>query len=178
MGPRFPTPSLSPLEPHGENLGVQPYPSHCRADSGLSPVRTRARRAHMKNSRNHFRLFLMVRYLLRPSFERTPISPACLQSDIYRNIGILFQCLLDFISVVIRYIKPSPLSFHLPERAGRSPDKAPLALHIRFQIFRALPVGSESHYAFASKLFCGFSTFTASSPARGMPLFAFPHASL
>ncbi len=31
-------------------------------------------------------------------------------------------------------------SFHLPERAGHSPDKAPLALHIGFQIFRALPV--------------------------------------
>ena len=30
--------------------------------------------------------------------------------------------------------------FHLPERAGHSPDKAPLALHIGFQIFRALPV--------------------------------------
>ena len=29
-------------------------------------------------------------------------------------------------------------------------------------------------YAFASKLFCGFSTPTASSPASGMPLFAFP----
>ena len=35
-----------------------------------------------------------------------------------------------------------------------------------------------SRYAFASKLFCGFSTLTASSPASGMPLFAFPHASL
>ena len=31
-------------------------------------------------------------------------------------------------------------SFHLPERAGHSPDKAPLALHIGFQIFRALPI--------------------------------------
>ena len=30
--------------------------------------------------------------------------------------------------------------FHLPERASHSPDKAPLALHIGFQIFRALPV--------------------------------------
>ena len=30
--------------------------------------------------------------------------------------------------------------FHLPKRAGHSPDKAPLALHIGFQIFRALPV--------------------------------------
>ena len=29
---------------------------------------------------------------------------------------------------------------HLPERAGHSPDKAPLALHIGFQIFCALPV--------------------------------------
>ena len=47
-GRGLPTPSLSPLEPHGENLGVQLYPSHCRADSGLSPVRTCARRAHMK----------------------------------------------------------------------------------------------------------------------------------
>ena len=35
-----------------------------------------------------------------------------------------------------------------------------------------------SCYAFASKLFCGFSTPTASSPASGMPLLAFPHASL
>ncbi len=30
------------------------------------------------------------------------------------------------------------LSFHLPERASHSPDKAPLALHIGFQIFCAL----------------------------------------
>ena len=29
---------------------------------------------------------------------------------------------------------------HIPERVRRSPDKAPLALHIGFQIFRALPV--------------------------------------
>ena len=29
---------------------------------------------------------------------------------------------------------------HLPERASPSPDKAPLALHIGFQFFRALPV--------------------------------------
>jgi hypothetical protein len=34
----------------------------------------------------------------------------------------------------------SHTSFHLPERAGHSPDKAPLALHIGFQIFRSLPV--------------------------------------
>ena len=31
-------------------------------------------------------------------------------------------------------------SFHLPERAGYSSHKAPLTLHIWFQIFRALPV--------------------------------------
>ena len=31
-------------------------------------------------------------------------------------------------------------SFHLPERAGHSPDKAPLALHIGFQILCALPI--------------------------------------
>ena len=34
----------------------------------------------------------------------------------------------------------SHTSFHLPERAGHSPDKAPLALHIGFQISRVLPV--------------------------------------
>ena len=39
-------------------------------------------------------------------------------------------------------------------------------------------MSSISFYAFASKLFCGFSTPTASSPASGMPLLAFPHASL
>ena len=32
------------------------------------------------------------------------------------------------------------MSFHLPERVGHSRDKAPLALHIGFQIFCALPV--------------------------------------
>ena len=47
-GRGLPAPSFSPLKPHSENLGVQLYPSHCRADSGLSPVRTCARRAHMK----------------------------------------------------------------------------------------------------------------------------------
>ena len=34
----------------------------------------------------------------------------------------------------------SPLSFHLPERANHSPDEAPLALHIGFQIIRALSI--------------------------------------
>lgn len=55
----------------------------------------------MKNSRSYFRLFLMVRYLFRLSFERISVSPTCLQPNIYRNIGILFQCLLDGSSVVI-----------------------------------------------------------------------------
>ena len=32
--------------PHGNALGVRLYPSHCRVDSGLAPVRTCARRAH------------------------------------------------------------------------------------------------------------------------------------
>ena len=41
-----------------------------------------------------------------------------------------------------------------------------------------VPISFISCYAFASKLFCGFSAFTTSSPASGMPLFAFPHASL
>ena len=31
-------------------------------------------------------------------------------------------------------------SFHLPKRTGHFPDKTPLALHIGFQIFRALPI--------------------------------------
>ena len=32
------------------------YPSHCRVDSGLSPVRTCARRAHYKKSRRDWKL--------------------------------------------------------------------------------------------------------------------------
>ncbi len=45
----LPAPSFSPLKPHGENLGVRLYPSHCRADLGLSPIRTCARQAHRKS---------------------------------------------------------------------------------------------------------------------------------
>lgn len=45
----------------------------------------------------------------------------------------------------IFYIFSSPTSFHLPERASHSPDKAPLALHIGFQIFCALPISITSH---------------------------------
>ena len=39
-------------------------------------------------------------------------------------------------------------------------------------------VGFISCYALASKLLCILSTFTVSSLASGIPLFAFPHASL
>ena len=38
--------------------------------------------------------------------------------------------LICFLCVVCQnFMNPSPLSFHLPERAGHSPHKAPLALH-------------------------------------------------
>ena len=39
-----------------------------------------------------------------------------------------------------QYLSNWGISFHFPERTGHSPSKAPLALHIGFQIFRALPV--------------------------------------
>ena len=47
LGQRFACIFLQTL-PHDNALDVQLYPSHCRADSGLSPVRTCARRAHSK----------------------------------------------------------------------------------------------------------------------------------
>ena len=36
-------------------------------------------------------------------------------------------------------------SFHFPKRASHSSHKAPLALHIGFKVFRALPIIPTSH---------------------------------
>lgn len=46
----FPTSGFLQISPHGEHPCLRLYPSHHRADSGLSPVRDVRRRAHQKNS--------------------------------------------------------------------------------------------------------------------------------
>ena len=65
---------------------------------------------------------------------------------------------------------PAPRFPNLPERR-RSPP-------CLVRLWLIGDMSFISFYAFASKLFCRFSTPTASSPASGMPLLAFPHASL
>ena len=65
---------------------------------------------------------------------------------------------------------PAPRFPNLPEHRGCLPCLVGLWL--------IGDMSFNSYYAFASKLFCGLSTLTASSPASGMPLLAFPHASL
>ena len=47
---RFPTSSFLQIPPHDGHPCLRLYPSHYRADSGLSPVRMCARRAHHKNA--------------------------------------------------------------------------------------------------------------------------------
>ena len=53
LGQRFAYNCLQ-IPPHDVILVVRLYPSHCQADSGLSPVRTCARRAHTKNQNYPF----------------------------------------------------------------------------------------------------------------------------
>ena len=45
---RFPESGFLQISPHGEHPCLRLYPSHYRADSGLSPVRNVRRRAHNK----------------------------------------------------------------------------------------------------------------------------------
>ena len=70
-------------------------------------------------------------------------------------------------------VRTAPRFPNPPERRGMPALPCPAMAYWGY-----VPISFISCYAFASKLFCGFSAFTTSSPASGMSLFAFPHASL
>ncbi len=62
-----------------------------------------------------------------------------------------------------------PLSylFHFPERASHPSHKAPLALHIRFQIFCALPICLTNYWRIIKMLhYCTGGTVSAFHPGR------------
>ena len=76
---------------------------------------------------------------------------------------------------------PHNLFSHLRPSFGLSRPYSLVINPSRFPLPNSLSArmpGRLSCYAFTSKLLCISSTFTISSLASGMPLFAFPHASL
>ncbi|MDB2020370.1 hypothetical protein PM027_20220, partial [[Clostridium] symbiosum] len=54
----FPTSGFLQISPHDEHPCLQLYPSHHRADSGLSPVRDVRRRAHCKREAEKAQILL------------------------------------------------------------------------------------------------------------------------
>ena len=58
----FPTSDFLQIPPRDGHPGLRLYPSHCRSDSGFSPVRNVRRRAHKRSTRQiRPRCFLPVR---------------------------------------------------------------------------------------------------------------------
>ena len=83
-GQRFAAAFLQIL-PHGRHPWLKLYPSRCRADSGLSPFRTCAHRAHTKNaccscSRRSFYLlrdFVLCSYWRQPAMRLSESDMNC-----------------------------------------------------------------------------------------------------
>ena len=71
-----------------------------------------------------------------------PLGPySCNTAETFRkNFGNVVTNGRYILSALSQADTASSTSFHLPERASHSTHKAPLALHIGFQIFRALPI--------------------------------------
>ena len=76
-----------------------------------------------------------------------PLEPhSCNTAETFRkNFGNVATNGRYILSALSQADTASSASFHLPERAGHSSNKAPLALHIGFEVFRALLICFTSH---------------------------------